>query len=170
MFSDTPGVSLNMSGMVMTGKENVRKMFSSKTPFGVTEGPKPDDYLHITMPVTAVVDIGKDGKTATGRWYALMFLHNAGMGGGAVWGVGIYENEYVKENGKWRILALRFEDIILTPYEDGWAKTPKNRTKLWENPGAKMPLDVLEKLGAVQSKSPFGDQMQFHYKHPITGK
>ena len=47
LFSDSPEVSINMSGMVMTGKENVKKTFSSKKPFGVMQGPIPNDYLHI---------------------------------------------------------------------------------------------------------------------------
>ena len=152
----------------MVGKENVRKMFSSQSAFWLFQGKKPDDYLHITMPVSGVVDVDEDGKTAKGRWYALMYLSNAAPGGGAVLGVGMYENEYIKEDGKWKILRLNFDDIFLSPYEDGWAKTPK----IWGKP--KEMANVVGKLGEIPtrppSKSPFGDQMPFHYKHPINGK
>jgi hypothetical protein len=147
----------------------------SKKPIGAFEGKmpeRPDDYLHLTMPICGVVDVDPAGKTAKGRWYALMYLNNATPGGGAVLGVGIYENDYIKEQGKWKILHLRFDDIFLTPYEDGWAKTPKLWVKL---------AQMAEALGQFQlpggvfrvpdnpGKSPFGDLMPFHYKHPITG-
>lgn len=169
LFSDRPDVSFGPSYKVNVGKEAVRKGFSSKTPFGVFEGPIPDDYLHITMPVSAVVDLAEDGLTAKARWYALMYLCNASPGGGAVLGVGLYENEYVKEDGKWRILHLQFDDIFLSPFEEGWAKSPKLWGKLQE---------VAESVGLqdedvpkpTPSKSPFGEPMPFHYKHPITGK
>jgi hypothetical protein len=118
------------------------------------------------MPVSGVVDVDADGKTAKARWYALMYLCNATPGGGAVLGVGMYENEYIKEDGKWKIIHLQFDDIFLSSYEDGWAKTPKILRKLIQ--------DVVEKPEDIpdwpQSKSPFGEQMPFHYKHPITGK
>jgi hypothetical protein len=144
-------------------------MFSSQRPFGVFQGGKPDDYLHITMPVSGVVDVEVDGETAKARWYALMYLCNATPGGGAVLGVGMYENEYVKEDDKWKILRLQFDDIFLSPYEEGWAKTPKLWDKLKETAHfvGLQPGDVPE---PPPSKSPFGEQMPFHYRHPITGQ
>jgi hypothetical protein len=167
LFSDRPDVSCGPSNGLMVGKENVRKMFSSEKPFGVFEGAKPEDYLHITMPVSGVVDVDADGITAKARWYGLMYLCNATPGGGAVFGVLAYENDYIKEDGKWRILHLRFSDIFLTPYEEGWAKTPNVWAKLTEAADFEQPTDVPDWL---PSKSPFGDQMPFHYKHPITGE
>jgi hypothetical protein len=167
LFSDSPDVSCGPSYSLMVGKENVRRMFSSQRPFGVFEGTKPDDYLHITIPVSGVVDVDGDGKTAKARWYALMYLCNATPGGGAVFGVGMYENEYIKEDGKWKILHLQFDDIFLSPYEDGWAKTPNIWGKLKEMANFEQPRDVPDWR---PSKSPFGDQMPFHYKHPITGR
>jgi SnoaL-like domain len=169
LFSDSPDVSFGPSYSVMVGKDNVRSMFSSQKPFGVFKGTKPDDYLHITMPVSGVVDVAVDGKTAKARWYALMYLCNATPGGGAVIGVGMYENEYIKEDGKWKILRLQFDDIFLSPYEDGWAKTPKLWGRLEEiaNSVGLQPGDVPD---PPPSKSPFGDPMPFHYEHPITGK
>ena len=39
-------------------------------------------------------------------------------------GSGVYENEYIKENGKWKIKKLHYSRIFMSPYEDGWVKTP----------------------------------------------
>ena len=97
-----------------------------------------------------------------------MRSNSATPGGGAVLGVGTYENEYIKEDGKWKILHLRFDDIFLSPYEEGWAKTPKLWGKLKKMANfVGQPGDLPD---PPPSKSPFGDQMPFHYKHPITGK
>ena len=169
LFSDSPHVSYGPSYAVTFGKDNVIKMLSSESAFWASKGRKPDDYLHITAPISGVVDVDEDGKTAKARWYALMYLHNATPGGGAVFGVGMYENEYVKEDGSWRILRLQFDDIFLSPYDEGWAKTPKLWAKLREMADSvgQPPGDVPDQ---PRSKSPFGDQMPFHYKHPITGK
>lgn len=169
LFSDSPDVSFGPSYNVTVGKDNVRKAFSSERPYGVFQGPKPDDYLHITMPVSGVVDVDADGKTAKARWYALMYLCNATPSGGAAIGVGMYENEYVKEDGKWRILHLEFDDIFLSPYDEGWAKSPKIWGKL-EEMADSVGLQPGDVPAPPPSKSPFGEQMPFHYKHPITGK
>lgn len=169
LFSDSPEVSFGPSYNVTVGKDNVRKEFSSERPYGVFQGPKPDDYLHITMPVSGVVDLDADGKTAKARWYALMYLCNATPSGGAAIGVGMYENEYVKEDGKWRILHLQFDDIFLSPYEEGWAKSPKIWGKL-EEMADSVGLQPGDVPAPPSSRSPFGEQMPFHYKHPITGK
>jgi hypothetical protein len=171
LFSNRPDISFGQGGKnKIVGNEQVRGLFSSQRPFGVLQGEKkPDDYLHITMPVSGVVDVDTDGKTAKARWYALMYLCNSAPGGGAVFGVGTYEYDYIKEDGKWKIWHLGFDDIFLSPYEDGWAKTPKLIGKLKEiaTSVGLQPGDVPE---WPQSKSSFGDQMPFHYKHPITGK
>jgi hypothetical protein len=168
LFSTRPDVATDMSGRVQVGIESVRKNFSSATPFGVMKpGTKPADYLHITAPITGVVDVNPDGKTAKGRWYALMFLNNAGMGGGAVWGVGIYENDYIKEDGKWKILHLRFDDIFLSTYDKkGWINTMPLFTGAMQLPAALKPP-----AGRGRSaKTPFADLMPYHYKNPVTGK
>jgi hypothetical protein len=164
LFSTSPSVSLDMSGGVFVGIDSVRKMFSSATPFGVMKpGARPSDYLHVTAPISGVVDVNSDGKTAQGRWYALMFLNNAGLGGGAVWGIGIYENDYVKEGGKWKILHLRFDDLFTSTYDKkGWINTMPAFT---QQPGSGPPMGR-----GRSSSTPFADLMPYHYKNPVTGK
>jgi len=38
-----------------------------------------------------------------------------------------WENEYVKEDGKWKIKKILFNRIFTTPFEDGWVKTPMTK-------------------------------------------
>ncbi len=35
-----------------------------------------------------------------------------------------YEDELVKENGQWKICKLRGKTTFMSPYEEGWVKTP----------------------------------------------
>ena len=40
-----------------------------------------------------------------------------------MWEQGIYDMEFVKADGKWKISAATFTFNFSTPYEDGWVKT-----------------------------------------------
>jgi hypothetical protein len=80
----------------------------------------------------AIIDIQKDGVHAKARARSMM---QAGLHESAVttdtssrdhvprqwWEGGIYENEYVKEDGKWRILVLNYHPLWHATFEEGWA-------------------------------------------------
>lgn len=65
-----------------------------------------------------VVNLSVDGESARGRWYGFAFLcddkGNARMRGG------VFENEYVREGGKWKISVHRYYPQYEGPYETGW--------------------------------------------------
>ncbi|MFC1534307.1 nuclear transport factor 2 family protein [Thermodesulfobacteriota bacterium] len=107
---------------VYLGKEGVKKVF--KEILGGAE-PPPELSLHLVFNHQAVVDIDPGGKTAKGRWHGWMvgvrYLDGKPV---QYWGHGIYENEYVKENGDWKFSKLYFNMTFRTPYEDGWLNTP----------------------------------------------
>jgi ketosteroid isomerase-like protein len=67
---------------------------------------------------TPLINLAADGRTAKGRWHALSFLGD-GKGKASILG-GIYENDYVKVAGKWRIATLHFYPQYSGPYEEGW--------------------------------------------------
>ena len=79
------------------------------------------------------------------------------------WAHGIYENEYIKENGKWRIKKLHFHLTFRTPYEDGWLKTPVIGS-------CTHPTVKPDKPSTNYRPYPEVATVPFHYKHPITGK
>lgn len=99
------------------GKEEIRKLFLQevgKGKLGLAEGMF---YPHIML--QPVVTLSPDRKTARGRFRVLAMLGN--YGGAAVWAGGVYENEYLVENGIWKIKELRYHSIYSGRYEQtGW--------------------------------------------------
>ena len=65
-----------------------------------------------------VVDVAPDGQTALGRWKALVLLGQ--YGDYARWQTGPYENEYRRENGRWKISRIHWFETFTVPYEGGW--------------------------------------------------
>jgi len=68
-----------------------------------------------------VVHVSSDGTTAKGRWRALVF--GGDLNRSSIFGDVIYENEYRKEGGKWKIAKLHAWFIMYTMLDrGGWAK------------------------------------------------
>lgn len=99
------------------GKEEVRKLFLQQVgqgKLGLAEG---RIYPHILF--QPVVHLSPSGRTAKGRWRILAML--GGLGGSATWYSGVYENEYVFDNGAWKIGVLRSEPRVTAAYSAaGW--------------------------------------------------
>jgi len=77
--------------------------------------------LHNHMQLQGVVNVDPDGETAKGRWRA--FAQIAGPlpnGVRTVRSEGVYEDEYVKEDGRWKFKKMHWYITFTTAYEDGW--------------------------------------------------
>ena len=64
-----------------------------------------------------LVNLSADGLTAKARWNALIFH---GHNGTARIEGGIFDNDYVLEDGVWKIAAGRYFPQFDGPYEEGW--------------------------------------------------
>ena len=109
--------------------------------------------------VTVVAD---DGQSATARWQGIIQLAEPGANG--VWGLGVYENEYVKDGGVWKISKLHFYVTGKTDYDKGWMKSlipMEGQSALF--PPDRPPTEVYRALPAAYLPP-------FSYKHPVTGK
>jgi len=83
---------------------------------GDQEGPAADGLS--TMMIDApVVNLAPDGASAKARWEAL-FFH--GHGGAARIEGGVFENDYVRERGIWKIATAHYYPQFDGAYSDGW--------------------------------------------------
>ena len=83
---------------------------------GGYEGLKADGLS--TMFIDApVLNLSSDGNSAKSRWQAI-FFH--GQGGQARIEGGVFENDYVREKGVWKIATARYFPQFDGPYEEGW--------------------------------------------------
>jgi hypothetical protein len=158
-------IEINDSGE-FRGQAGLRQCYVFGDHYTAYAGQKtaPPEYLHLMVPISGIVDVAPDGKTAQGRWYGT--FHGALPRGGklrALIGWGIWEMDYIKEDGVWKIWKLLFCDIFSSPIEEGWVKTP-----FINNPPAKV------RPPAVRGKDirpyPSGYMFPYHYKNPVTGK
>lgn len=77
-------------------------------------------YDHTQM--EPVVTVAPDGLSAKGRWRALIFGADLDKRMDFL-GDAIYENEYRKENGVWKIAKLHAYFIFYTDFRRGWGET-----------------------------------------------
>ncbi len=75
--------------------------------------------LNEHLQVMPVITLAADGRRAQGTWRAIIL--DGQLGQDAWWTEGPYENEYVKEDGVWKIASLRWFQTLRVPYEGGWA-------------------------------------------------
>ncbi len=68
-----------------------------------------------------MITLAADGRTAKARWRIL--VQDAVYGKQANWGAGVYENEYVKQDGVWKISKLHLYPRFYAPYQGGWTRT-----------------------------------------------
>jgi hypothetical protein len=155
LFADDGTLEIGGRG-VFVGKARVLQYLRWLAPEGLTHG-----KLMNHLQLQPIVSVASDGKTAQGRW---RFLAEVGTWQQSqLWGLGVYENSYVKENGVWKIKALHAYFRMYTPYADGWAKTAIPLT----HPEKDLPPD---RPPTVQYESYPGTFVPpFHYKHPVTG-
>ena len=77
-------------------------------------------YDHTQM--EPVVTVAPDGQTAKGRWRALIFGADLNRRTDFL-GDAIYENEYRKESGVWKIAKLHAYFVLYTDFQRGWGVT-----------------------------------------------
>ena len=140
---------------VYVGPERVRAFLSLNGP----ETPQPK-RLFDHMQLQPIVDVAADGLTAKGRWH--VFAQEAVHGEYAQWGLGILENDYVKEDGVWKIARHHFFTTMYTPYAEGWAKVALPNSA----PSTELPPDRPPSID--YQAFPVAFTVPFHYENPVT--
>lgn len=169
LFTDNDPCVEEADRGVYQGKESVRRYFIDLLGGGDPDRPPRPGYLGIMFQLQGVITVDSGGKSAGGRWYGMgmeakptVSLHEGELR--QTWIHGIYENEYVKEGGKWLFKKLFFNLVFRTPYEDGWLKAPVV--------GQNGPDQVIKPDAPPTAYFPYpsGYHVPFSFKHPITGK
>lgn len=155
LFSSDGTIEVGGRG-VYVGRDRIRAFLALNGP----EGPQPN-RLFDQMQLQPIVHVAPDGQTARGRWH--VFAQEAVHGEYANWGLGVLENEYVKEDGVWKIRRQHFYTTMYTPYEAGWAKQAIPN----EGPSAQLPPDRPPTVAYEAYPQAF--VVPFHYENPVTG-
>ncbi len=114
------------------------------------------------MQLQGVIHVADDRRTAKARFRALvMFAMNPADPASAQWQNGLYEMEYARERGAWKISKLDYKQVVTAPHVDGWTKSPQfsqcgpgtaDAPTTWYHP------------------YPESGVFPFHYPNPVTGR
>jgi hypothetical protein len=117
LFADT-GIGYYTQGAL--DREGIRALFLKEVGggrLGLADG---RIYPHISM--QPVITLAPDGQSARGRWHIMAML--GGYNASASWAGGVYENQYVRENGVWKMKEVRYHAQYSGRYEaPAWTST-----------------------------------------------
>jgi len=155
LFTEDGEIEISRRG-VYQGKARIRASLDLFTAQGLTEG-----SLRNHIQVQPVIHIAEDGLHAWSRHRAISQLGS--YNGAAFLSGGLYENEYVKEDGIWKIKRDQVYTIFFTTYADG----------LFEGlgPAAAVSPDLPPDLPPSVEYAALPEVFipAFHYRHPVTG-
>jgi hypothetical protein len=152
LFTDDATLEIGGKGIFLGKPRVLEYMQTAFGPDGAKEG-----LLANHMQFQSIPDISADGKKGWIRSRAYVMS----LGG---WGLPLYENEYRKENGTWKISRLTGPFTMYTNW-DGWGKNALNNT--WPDkfdPSPDLPPST------VYLTYPAYYIVPFHYPNPVTGK
>lgn len=177
LFSDHPDAYVQFLNGRFRGKESIRRLFIDRwaTHFvGGRNGPI-DGWLLDHFIAQDVVDFQPGTNIVKYRGRTLMSAGThkslpAEYPGGhrQWWEGGIYENEYIKEDGAWKIFRLRYYPFWHGSFEDGW----KNADEFVPPFKEVYPMNKLgpDELCDEVRLWPDTRVVPFHYAHPVTRK
>ncbi len=167
-------------GGIFRGRDlGVRRLYIDRFRTTFTRGRNGPVYglLLEHLQLQDIVDVAPDGQSARGRFRALL------QGGSHTsrtdappgipqqwWEAGVYENEYIKEGGVWKIKVLDYCLTWQADFEKGWAHStpyegPFFKKTYPEDPGG--PDEI------SPERPPFWPDtgvVPFHFPHPVTGR
>jgi hypothetical protein len=163
LFADDATLEIGPSG-VYAGKDSIRRYLYSLS--GGKQGPL-EGVLYDHFQLQPIVTVASDGQSAEGRWRLFLMTGVSGSGSGGNWGEGVYENEYVKQDGVWKISKLHWYATFVAPYEGGWLETgPKAVADYALGKG----VEPDRPSSVTYEPYPGVYVPPFHYKNPVTGR
>jgi hypothetical protein len=166
LFADSEDSEIWVTAGKFKGKEAISRLYRCiRASF---PGP---EFLHQIIQLSGIVHVNSDGIAAKGRWYG--FGVNAlPLRGGKInpgWMNGVYEVDYLKQEGKWKIKKLRWCMTFRASWTDSFIDpsmrddSPMDRSQS-DNP-ALGPLGTPE-----ETRYPSGFICPFHFENPVSGR
>jgi acetyl esterase/lipase len=157
LFAANGSIELAQRG-VYIGRERVRAfLFNVFGKEGPTEG-----RLGNHLQYQPVIHVGADGQTAKVRSRMMQQLN---FGQRASMGASLYENEFVKEDGRWKFSVDHTFNTWTAGYDGGWARNPGRNVP---GPSRSFPPDTPPTFTFQMFPTVY--EIPFHYPHPVTGR
>lgn len=178
MFSNHPDTYIEFLGARYRGKESIRRLYKGvfgEQFVGSRNGPI-RGFLDDHLMMQDIIDVDHTGTHAWGR---IRMFTQAGthesikdkypQGQLQWWEGGIYENEYIKEDGIWKFFRYRFFPFYNASYEKGWSFTPLEHPLFLTKA---FPEDPVGPDEFIEQRLQWPDTrvIPFHYPHPVTGR
>ena len=155
LFADDGSMEISLRGIYI-GKPSIRRALELFGPQNIEPG-----HLHNHIQLQPVIHIADDGIHAWSRSRALSELATYQRIG--MWGDGVYVNEYVKENGIWKIAKDHVYTTFFATYEKGWQNGAGGAPKESSTIRPDRPPSELYDAFPGEYIPPFD------FKHPVTG-
>lgn len=171
LFADE-GAEVRFLHGVFHGKEGVRRLYAGRFKNKFADGNNGPRYGRLLdhPQMQGIITVADDGLSAKARFRSVMQAgtHETVPGFRQWWEGGIYENQYVKQNGQWRIKLLDFRSLWQGQFDQGWAKCPVEYegylTETYPS-DPHGPDEIVEDWFMF----PHTETVPFHYDHPVTG-
>ncbi|KAL6154062.1 hypothetical protein ACJQWK_01592 [Exserohilum turcicum] len=178
LYSDHPDTCVEFLGGRFNGKEGVKRLYLGRFAKMFVAGRNGPVYGFLLdhPQMQGIVDVNAEGTRAKARFRSMMSAgthdsikdtHPRGLV--QWWEGGVYENEYIKENGVWKIFRLKYFPFWHATFDKGWAHTKPNYIPFLSKTYPEDPIgpDVLCDHPMLW---PDTRVVPFHYKHPVTGE
>lgn len=153
LFSEDASFENGQSG-IYVGRARIRSALALMGPAGLEPG-----MLNNYLMLQPVITVAADNRTAKARWRSDVQLARGGKG---VRGGGVYENDYVNEDGVWKIRRLHYYVTYWADYDKPWSEA----TIPMEGPSPVLPPDLPP--SEVYGAYPDAHLPAYHYPHPVT--
>jgi hypothetical protein len=169
LFSDSDDSEVWIAAGKFQGKEAISRLFrhGNEEKFRISRS----EFMHQVMQLSGVVHVNPDGKTARGRWYG--FGANAfPVPGGKVspgWMDGVYEVNYVKEKGIWKLKKVHWCLTFRAPWTEGFVDPAKKDDSRQDHPYQENP-DLRPTAPPDDTLYPSGFICPFHFANPVSGR
>ena len=116
------------------------------------------------------ITVDDDCRHASARWYGFgPFSLPTPDGVSQNWMNGIYENEYIVEDGVWKIFKIHWCILFNAPYAEGWVDA-ESRIRVPSAVKAKPNIKLAPDAAAENTEYPSGYFCKPHFANPVTGE